>query len=103
MEFKTIFVLILAVSILAVPQQRPESRLTLPNVLVLDDAGRITLAWEANLQREEITFEIEANTTGYVGFGISPQGSMTGADIFIAGVGNDGQPYFSVILFIFTV
>jgi hypothetical protein len=42
------------------------SRLTLPNILRLDDAGNIVLAWEANHDAEEITFEIEANTTGFI-------------------------------------
>lgn len=72
------------------------AELTLTNVLQLDDDGRIFLAWEPDHEREVVTFEIEASTTGYVGFGISPYGSMTGADIFIGGVGANGVPYFSV-------
>jgi len=63
----------------------------------LDDAGKVTMSWEVDEVERSITFEIEAETTGYVGFGISPQGSMTGADIFIAGVANNGTPYSSVI------
>jgi hypothetical protein len=34
--------------------------------------------------------------SGYIGFGISPQGSMLDADIFIAGVGSDLSAYSSV-------
>jgi hypothetical protein len=60
----------------------------------LDDDGKYILAWEVD--GDTITFEVEVETTGYVGFGISPFGSMTGADIFIAGVGEDGKPYSTV-------
>jgi hypothetical protein len=70
--------------------------LALPNLIQLDDDGQIVLAWEANHETEQVVFEIEANTTGYVGFGISPQGSMAGADIFIAGVFPNGTSYYSV-------
>ncbi len=35
---------------------------------------------------KEITIEVKAQTTGYVGFGLSPSGSMAGADIVIGGV-----------------
>jgi len=67
----------------------------LKNIENLDDNGKIVLGWEVDSVAGVITFEIEAETTGYVGFGISPQGSMTGADIFIAGVNADGTPYYS--------
>jgi len=62
----------------------------------LDDKGRLILEWELNTDQTEIIFELSANTTGFVGFGISPQGGMTGADIFIAGVDSNGVPYSSV-------
>ena len=35
-------------------------------------------------------FQITAETTGWVGLGISPNGGMTGADIIMAWVANDG-------------
>lgn len=73
-----------------------DSNIKLVNVEKLDDDGKIILAWEVDLTKETIVFEIEAATLGYVGFGISPQGSMEGADILIAGVLEDGTPYFSV-------
>jgi len=59
--------------------------------------GKVILSWELNAQETDITFELWAETTGYVGFGISPQGGMAGADIFIAGVDSTGTPYSSVI------
>jgi len=72
------------------------SRISLPNVLQLDNDGKFVLGWEFNAQSDSITFEIEAETTGYVGFGVSPQGSMLDADIFIAGIDPDGVPCYSV-------
>ena len=74
---------------------RKDSRIG-KNIETLDDDGKVTLAWEVDEATGIITFEIEAQTLGYVGFGISPQGSMTGADIFIAGVDPDGKPYATV-------
>jgi len=62
----------------------------------LDDSGRIVLSWELGQVKSVITFELWAQTIGYVGFGISPKGGMTGSDIFIAGVAPDGTPYSSV-------
>jgi len=64
----------------------------------LDPSGRIVLSWELGDNKSTITFELWAATVGYVGFGISPNGGMAGADIFIAGVSPDGTPYFSVSL-----
>jgi len=63
----------------------------------LDDLGKVILSWELNAEETEITFELWAETTGYVGFGISPQGGMAGADIFIAGVYSNGTTYSSFI------
>ncbi|CAL8107981.1 unnamed protein product [Orchesella dallaii] len=59
----------------------------------LDPQGDYLLSWNVDLAKGEVTFEVEAITTGYVGFGISPTGSMAGADIFIAGVNEDKTTY----------
>ncbi|XP_021961495.1 DBH-like monooxygenase protein 2 homolog [Folsomia candida] len=61
----------------------------------LDHEGRVLLGWTVNTDEGTITFEVEAETHGYVGIGISPTGSMTGADIFIAGVHDNGSSYSS--------
>jgi hypothetical protein len=47
----------------------------------LDDDEKYILALEVD--GDTITFKGEVETTGYVGFGISPFGSMTGADIYL--------------------
>jgi len=66
----------------------------------LDHSGKLILSWELGENQSIITFELWAATVGYVGFGISPNGGMAGADIFIAGVSSDGTPYSSVSLII---
>lgn len=73
----------------------PTNGINLKNVEVLDNDGKYILGWE--VVGDEIIFEIEAATLGWVGFGISPTGGMTGADIIIGGVMPDGVPYFEVI------
>lgn len=51
--------------------------------------------WEAYSDTETIIFELTVATKGFVGFGISPVGGMTGADIIIGGVNPNGAVYFS--------
>lgn len=70
-----------------------ERVITYQNREQLDDEGKVFLAWEFDNETDIITFEMEVATTGFVGFGISPGGSMTGADIFIAGVHDNGTSY----------
>ncbi|XP_078510070.1 putative DBH-like monooxygenase protein 2 [Lissotriton helveticus] len=62
--------------------QLPELRFT----LTLDPEGRVVLRWDFNKTTEEITFDLQVKTTGWIGFGLSPGGGMTGADIVIGGV-----------------
>lgn len=60
---------------------------------ILDDKGRFNISWEVDNAKELITFEVDAATNGYVGFGLFPTGSMEGADIFYAGVWDNGSSY----------
>ena len=60
----------------------------------LDESQNVKLYWNISTTREEIFFTVEANTTGWVGFGISSgQGKMEGADIVIGWL-KDGQTFF---------
>ena len=45
------------------------------------------------------TFQVEVETQGYVGFGISKKGTMEGADIVAAEIGSNGEILFNVIYF----
>lgn len=46
----------------------------------------------------EVTFEIQVQTLGYIGFGFSPDGNRSGSDIVIGWV-DHGQTYFHVSFF----
>ena len=62
----------------------------------LDEDQKVKLYWNISMANREIFFTVEAQTTGWVGFGISSgQGKMAGADIVIGWV-KDGKPYFKV-------
>ena len=63
----------------------------------LDEDQNVKLYWNVSETRKEILFTVEANTLGWIGFGISSgQGKMQGADIVIGWV-KDGKPYFQVL------
>lgn len=68
------------------------------NEETLDGEGKYVLRWD--VVEDRIEFEVVAGTLGFVGFGISPSGRMTGADIFIAGVRPDGSTYGLVSTFV---
>lgn len=68
---------------------------------ILDVNGKYSAEWEVNLDTGSIVFTLNVQTTGYVGFGISMNPSMAGADIVIGGVKDDGTTYFAVIYIIF--
>ncbi|CAL8109979.1 unnamed protein product [Orchesella dallaii] len=61
----------------------------------LDLEQNYLLKWNVSLTEKRIYFEVTARTTGYIGFGISPNGGMAGADIFIAGAYQNGSQYSS--------
>jgi hypothetical protein len=53
------------------------------------------LLWSLGPGPQDITFELQVRTLGYVGFGFSKDGRMTGADIVVGWV-DKGQVYFQV-------
>ena len=62
----------------------------------LDEDQKMKLYWNVDTAKKELSFTVEAQTTGWIGFGISSgQGKMEGADIVIGWV-KDGKPYFKV-------
>ncbi|XP_043075757.1 DBH-like monooxygenase protein 2 homolog [Puntigrus tetrazona] len=60
----------------------------------LDLEHKVRLKWGFDEIRDTILFELTFNTVGWVGFGFSPKGGMTGADVVIGGVGPKGS-YFT--------
>uniref|UniRef100_A0A8D0GG03 DOMON domain-containing protein n=1 Tax=Sphenodon punctatus TaxID=8508 RepID=A0A8D0GG03_SPHPU len=60
----------------------------------LDAAKVFHLHWDHD-ENEVMTFELRVRTTGWVAFGFSLHGKITGSDIMIGGVHPDGSTYFS--------
>uniref|UniRef100_A0A8C1KQA8 Monooxygenase, DBH-like 1, like n=1 Tax=Cyprinus carpio TaxID=7962 RepID=A0A8C1KQA8_CYPCA len=60
----------------------------------LDPEHKVQLKWGFDEIQGTILFELTVSTSGWVGFGFSPKGGMTGADIVIGGVGAKGS-YFT--------
>ncbi|XP_039454592.1 DBH-like monooxygenase protein 2 homolog isoform X2 [Oreochromis aureus] len=67
---------------------------TMPFMEYLDQEQLVCLKWGFDNPVGDITFQLAVNTTGWVGFGLSPNGDMKGSDIVIGGVGSSGS-YFS--------
>ncbi|CAL8068120.1 unnamed protein product [Orchesella dallaii] len=63
--------------------------------VLLDSVGNFSLEWEVNWKKEMVYFNVSAATKGYIGFGLSRKGKMSGADIVIGGVDKNGKPYLS--------
>ena len=62
---------------------------------VLDDGYR--LHWNFDLEQQTVAFAINVSTTGWIGFGLSPNGQMPQSDVVIGWVDNDGTTTFHVI------
>jgi hypothetical protein len=56
------------------------------------DEQQFQFFWKL-LNKDEIQFELHCRSTGWVGFGLSPNGGMTGADIAIGWVDNAGKAH----------
>lgn len=58
------------------------------SVLRVDGSGETLyeLFWDFDREAETITFAVRARTTGWVGFGLSPNGGMIGSDVIIGWV-----------------
>lgn len=67
----------------------------LPFMVYLDQSHLVCLKWGFDNMQGNITFKLAVNTTGWVGFGFSPNGDMKGSDIVIGGLGLSGS-YFTV-------
>lgn len=53
------------------------------------------MLWTVDVALGQVTFEVQANTLGYVGLGFSPNGELPGSDVAIGWV-HQGQAYFQV-------
>lgn len=55
-----------------------------------------TLHWSFDYANQVIQFAVNVSTTGWVGFGLSPNGQMPGSDVTIGWVNEDGTTQFAV-------
>ena len=62
----------------------------------LDPNGQYELYWNYNLTAGTISFAVRVQTTGWVGFGLSPNGQMPGSDVVIGWVDSNGGVHFHV-------
>ncbi len=62
----------------------------------LDQDEMYELFWNFDLDVETISFAVRVNTTGWVGFGLSPNGQMPGSDVVIGWVDSEGGKFFHV-------
>ena len=60
-----------------------------------ENGGLYELYWTFDNAAETISFAVRVQTTGWVGFGISPNGQMPNSDVVIGWVDN-GQTFFHV-------
>lgn len=67
----------------------------LPFMEYLDQQHLVCLKWGFDDLQGIITFQLVVNTTGWVGFGFSPNGGMQGSDLVIGGLDTNGT-YFAV-------
>ena len=64
--------------------------------VLLDQGGQYyALYWNFTRSTESIYFAVNVSTTGWVGFGLSPNGQMPGSDVVMGWVSN-GQGFFWV-------
>ncbi|XP_067938987.1 DBH-like monooxygenase protein 1 [Watersipora subatra] len=70
---------------------KPSSPSGFSNWLTLDPYDKFNVSWTA--EEDKITFEVTCKTTGWVGLGFSPSGSMADADIIVAWAADDGTSH----------
>jgi len=64
-----------------------------------DDPNLFRLFWKLVDNEKSIQFELHCKNTGWVGFGLSPNGDMKGADIAMSWVDSNGKAHLLVSLF----
>lgn len=67
--------------------------------LVLDSYGNYHVKWHFDLSTESIVFSLCVRTQGWIGFGFSPNGGMTGSDLVIIWVDASGRAHLQVSVF----
>ena len=61
-----------------------------------ENGGLYELYWNFDNDAENISFAVRVETTGWVGFGLSPNGQMPNSDMVVGWVTDDGDIVFHV-------
>lgn len=99
MAFNAIYMLMLFSSLIAASQAVTDAELTQKYRFskVLDgSSNNYKLYWSFNRQEETITFAVRVGTTGWIGFGLSPNGQMPNSDVVVGWVDTSGTAHFHV-------
>ena len=64
--------------------------------LQLDDDGRYKMFYSYDVDDKTIRIAVQVQTTGWIGFGFSPNGGMTGSDVVIGWVDKFGYAFLQV-------
>ena len=67
-----------------------------PFSLTLNERPSYRLHWKLDLEREEITFAVNASASGWVGFGLSMRPQMIGSDVVLGWITDEGEPMLHV-------
>lgn len=65
--------------------------------ITLDPLDKYHLKWFSDDSKQQITFRIVVQTRGWVGFGLSTNGGMSGSDLVIGWIDETGLTHFHVI------
>ncbi|GAB1290726.1 DBH-like monooxygenase protein 2 [Apodemus speciosus] len=63
--------------------------------MFLDPSHAVFLRWDFDYEAEIITFELQVQTTGWIGLGITDRYTFAGSDLVVGGVLPNGNVYFS--------
>ncbi len=66
------------------------------HTMTLDPLNKYHLKWSFDQHKQQITFNVVVETRGWIGFGISPNGGMTGSDLIIGWIDDKGLTHFHV-------
>ncbi len=91
----TILLLSCAITLAASAHVDLGAKYPFSSVLYDNNGGYYALHWNFTVATESIYFGVNVSTTGWVGFGLSPNGMMPGSDVVIGWV-NGGETNFHV-------
>ena len=103
MQVQLVVVLAFAVNMASCAHELSETYSFKATLNTAEDGGLYELYWNFDNDAETISFAVRVQTTGWVGFGISPNGQMPNSDVVIGWVTDDGETVFHVRYILTTI